>query len=96
MSIYFTQLRNLVSRSVRSSSKVSIVVTRKKPTRTTKDKLEYVNFTTQINNTVLELSNEIISDLESCAYDYPDRYVSLSVVSLEGHELFHLIHEPEA
>jgi hypothetical protein len=96
MSSYVTQLRSLVSRSIRSSSKVSIVVTRKKPTKTTKDRLEYTNFTTQINNAVLELSNEIVSDLESCSYDYPDRYVSLSVVSLEGHELFHLIHEPEA
>ena len=95
MNTYVTHLRNLVSRSIRTSSKLSIVVSRKRPMKTMKDKLEYMNFTNQINNTVLELTNEIVSDLESCSYDYPDRYVSLSVVSLEGHELFHLIHEPE-
>jgi hypothetical protein len=95
MNSHHIQIRSIVSKSIRNTSRVSIVTSRKKPTKTMKQRVQYLSFTNQINNTFEELTNEIFSELESCSYDYPDEYVSLAVMSPEGHETVHLIYGPE-
>ena len=95
MNSHHIQIRSLVSKSIRNTSRVSIVTSRKKPTKNTKERSVYLNFTNQINNTFEELTNEIFSELESCSYDYSDEYVSLAVTSPEGHETVHLIYVPD-
>jgi predicted transcriptional regulator len=95
MNSHHIQIRSLVSKSIRNTSRVSIITSRKKPTKNTKERSVYLNFTNQINNTFEELTNEIFSELESCSYDYSDEYVSLAVMSPEGHETVHLIYVPE-
>jgi ribulose bisphosphate carboxylase small subunit len=89
------RISHLVSKSIRSNHTVSIVTSRKNPRNKNVKRTPYLNFTNQINNTFEELTNEIVSDVESCVYDYPDEYVSLLTTSPEGHETIHLIYGPE-
>ena len=88
-------ISRLVSRSLKKHQRISIVPTRRHPDFLGQPKKEYANFNQLINNTIDELSNEIISQVESCAWDYPSYFVSLHVSSPEGHEIIHVLHEPE-
>lgn len=38
----------------------------------------YINYNKRIENIYEELANEILYDIESCASDYPERYICLS------------------
>ena len=89
------RISHIVSRSIRSNQTVSIVTSRRNPKNGQVKRTPYLNFTNQINNTFEELTREIVSDVESCVYDYPDEYVSLVITSPEGHEKVHLIYGPE-
>ena len=70
---------------------------------------QYTNriaYDTQINNMYDELTNEIVSDIEACVYDYPESYVSLvmttgtlgyshsDIIDNKDNEVY-LIHCPE-
>jgi len=87
-------ISRLLSMSIRRHNKVSILITKKHPHKNKTVGVEYLNFTKQIENTFVELSNEIISELDTCSYEYPDEYTCLSVTSPEGHEIIHVVHEP--
>jgi len=89
------RISHLVSKSIRSNQTVSIVTSRKNPQNKNVKRTPYLNFTNQINNTFEELTNEIVNDVESCVYDYPDEYVSLVITSPEGNERVHLIYVPD-
>ena len=89
------RISHLVSKSIRSNQRVSIVTSRKNPNNKQVKRTPYLNFSEQINNTFEELTNEIMSDVESCVYDYSDEYVSLLMTSPEGHETIHVIYTPE-
>ena len=58
-------------------------------------KKEYTNFNHLINNTIDELSMEIISEVSACVWDYDDHFISLHITSPEGHEVIHVIYEPK-
>jgi hypothetical protein len=88
-------VRHVVSKSIKKNQRVSIVTSRNDPNIKSVKKIPYLNFTEQINNTFEELENEIMSQVESCVYDYHDEYVSLLTTSPEGHETIHVIYEPE-
>lgn len=88
------QINHLVSSSIRRHNKVAVLVTKQNPQKNKTLGLEYINFTKQIENTFLELSNEIVDQLEMCSYDYPDEYTCLAVTSPEGHEIVHVIYGP--
>ena len=84
----------LVAKSIRKNQKIAIVPTKKAPNLSTQRK-EYINFNKQINNSIYELTNEVVSQLQSCAWDYPDHYINLVMTSPEGHETIYVIQEPE-
>ena len=88
-------ISRLISRSLKKNQRISIVPTKRHPNFLGQPKKEYTNFNQLINNTIDELSNEIISQVESCAWDYPDHFITLNLTSPEGHEIIHVIHEPE-
>lgn len=88
------RISHIVSTSIRSNKTVSIVTSRKNPKNIHVKRTPYLNFTNQINNTFEELTNEIVGDVESCVYDYPEEYVSLVITSPEGCETLHLIYDP--
>jgi hypothetical protein len=85
----------LISRSLKKNQRISIVPTRRHPNFLGQPKKEYTNFNNLINNTIDELSMEIISQVEACAWDYHDHFISLHITSPEGHETIHVLHEPE-
>jgi ATP-dependent protease ClpP protease subunit len=85
----------LVSKSLRKNQRISIVPTKRAPNLLGQPKKEYTNFNKLINNTIDELSNEIISQVEACAWDYPDHFITLHLTSPGGCEIIHVIHEPE-
>ena len=88
--------RHVVSSSIKRNQRVSIVTSQKDPNSAKNvRKSPYLNFTKQINNTFEDLENEIMSQIESCVYDYTNEYVSLLVTSPEGHETIHVMYEPE-
>jgi hypothetical protein len=88
-------ISRLVSRSLKKHQRISIVPTKRHPHFLGQPRNEYINFNQLINNTIDELSNEIISQVESCAWDYPDHFISLHLTSPEGNEIIHVIHEQE-
>lgn len=88
-------ISHLVSKSLKKNQRISIVPTKRSPIFSGQNKKEYINFNNLINNTIDELSNEIVSQVESCAWDYPDYFISLHVTSPEGCQTIHVIHEPE-
>ena len=88
-------ISRLVSKSLRKHQRISIVPTKKPPNFLGQPKKEYINFNQLINNTIEELSMEIISQVEACAWDYHDHFISLHLTSPEGDEVIHVIHEPE-
>jgi hypothetical protein len=91
-----TYLRHVVSTSIKRNQRVSIVTSLNDPNIRSVRKIPYLDFSNQISNTFEELENEIISQIESCVYDYPDEYVSLAVTLLpEGQEIIHVVYEPE-
>jgi len=59
------------------------------------DKKKYLDYSSQIERTFEELTNQICSDIVECAYDYPDEHVCLLVTSVEGYESIHPIYGPE-
>jgi hypothetical protein len=85
----------LVSKSLRKHQRISIVQTKKPPSFLGQPKKEYINFNQLINNTIEELSMEIVSQVEACAWDYHDHFISLHLTSPEGDEVIHVLHEPE-
>ena len=88
-------ISRLVSTSLRKHQRISIVPTKRAPNLTGQPKKEYINFNHLINNTIDELSMEIISQVEACVWDYNDHFISLHVISPEGHEIIHVLHEPK-
>ena len=88
-------ISRLVSKSLRKHQRISIVPTKKPPSFLGQPKKEYINFNQLINNTIEELSMEIVSQVEACTWDYHDHFISLHLTSPEGDEVIHVIHEPE-
>ena len=87
-------INRFVTTTIQRHNRVKIIVSKKQPCKNKIVGVEYLNFTKQIENTFEELTNEIVNQLEACAYDYPDEYTCLSVTSPEGHETIHVIHGP--
>lgn len=84
-------VNNIVRNCVRRNTKVSIISSKKQPF---KERQSYKNYTKMVDNMFNELANDMIYQVESCAHDYPDDYVCLSITSPEGHEIIHVIHVP--
>ncbi len=85
-------VNKLARNCVRPHIKVSIISSKKPPF---KERKKYASYTEMVDNIFLELTNDMMSQLQSCAYDYPDEYVCISILSSNGHEVIHVIHEPE-
>jgi hypothetical protein len=85
-------VNNIVRNYVRRNTRVSIISSKQKPFT---ERQQYKNYTKVVNKMFDELANDMIYQVESCAYDYPDDYVCLSITSPEGHEIVHIIHTPE-
>ena len=86
----------LVSKSLRKNQRISIVPTKRAPNFLGQTRKEYANFNQLVNNTIDELSNEIISEINACAWDYPDHFISLHLTeSSEDYDTIHIIYVPE-
>jgi ribulose bisphosphate carboxylase small subunit len=88
-------ISRLVSKSLRKNHRISIVPTKRPPNFLGQPKKEYINFNQLINNTIDELSMEILSQVEACAWDYSDHFISLHFTNPAGDEVIHVVHEPE-
>lgn len=84
----------LVAKSLKKNQKISIVPTKKSPVFSFERK-EYTNFDKIINNTIDEISNDVLGQIQACAWDYPDHYINIITISPEGHEVIHVIQEPK-
>ncbi len=84
-------INRLVSKTLKKNHRISIVPTKRPPPFLGQQK-EYASF---VHNTIDELSNEILSQVESCAWDYPNYYVSLHITNPDDQETVHVLYEPK-
>ena len=76
--VYHTRISKIVKDSLKKNKSITIVTSPQygdKPTFNNTILNAY--YDTQINNIYDELVNEILSDIESCVYDYPEVYISI-------------------
>jgi ribulose bisphosphate carboxylase small subunit len=100
--VYHTRISNIVKNALKKNKRISIISSEhsNRPPFNNFDNnaIHYACYDTEINNMYDELANEILSDIESCVYDYPDAYISILTVddanSVKNTESF-LIHSPE-
>ena len=101
---YRSKVCELVKTALQKNKRISIITSHTNLIRGSKcDKsINYENYAvydTQINNMFDELTNEIVSDIETCACDYPETYIS--IVTTDNNDTFskksesYLIHCPE-
>ena len=100
--VYHTRISNIVKNSLKKNKRISIISSQHSniPVHNYTDhSVLYACYDTQINNMYDELANEILSDIESCVYDYPDSYISILTTedteSAKKHAESYLIHCPE-
>ena len=90
-----TSIRTHIGGLLKFNRKCSIVTTKKYPRSVQIDKKKYLDYSSHIERTFEELTNQICNDIVECAFDYPDEHVSLLVTDVEGHESIHPIYGPE-
>lgn len=101
---YRNKVSNLVKTALKNNKRISIITSQKHNIKGSKcnrfqEYNKYADYDTQINNMFDELTNEIVSDIETCACDYPETYISI-VTTKENADLnlkseTYLIHCPE-
>jgi len=99
--VYHTRISNIVKNALNKNKRISIISSEHsyRPQFDQFDNtIKYACYDTQINNMYDELANEILSDIESCVYDYPNAYISIlttdDIESVKNTESY-LIHSPE-
>ena len=101
---YRNKVCDLVKTALKKNKRISVITSQKNIVNGSKcnKSISYENYAvydTQINNMFDELTNEIVSDIESCAYDYPETYISL--VTTDSNDKIskksesYLIHSPD-
>ena len=106
--IYQTRISHIVKNALKKNKRITITTSEKNIIKQLYDSnsihtvnantIQYASYDTHINNMYEELTNEILSDIESCVYDYPEGYVS--IITSENNNLknkteTYLIHCPE-
>lgn len=99
--VYHTRIANIVKNALKKNKRISIISSEHSNNHLL-DKfdntIQYACYDTQIDNMYEELANEILSDIESCVYDYPEAYISILTTdnneSCKKSESY-LIHSPE-
>ena len=104
MSSYKNKVSELVKNALKKNKRISIITSNTTFTKGSKcnrlhEYNKYAVYDTQINNMYDELTNEIVSDIETCACDYPETYISL-ITSDDDSDVIkkcesYLIHCPE-
>ena len=81
---YRNKVNELVKTALKKNKRISIISSNTNIIRGSRfyNKHEYkynkyAVYDTKINNMYDELTNEIVSDIETCACDYPESYISL-------------------
>ena len=79
---YNYRISSLVKDALKKNKKISIVssdinIVKGSKCNTFNDYKNRIVYDTQINNMFDELTNEIVSDIEACVYDYPESYISI-------------------
>ena len=99
--VYHTRISKIVKDSLKKNKRISIVLSQESAKPTVSNTILYACYDAQINNIYDELANEILSDIETCVYEYPDAYISIHTkednesIKIETKSKSYLIHCPE-
>ena len=100
--VYHPRISNIVKNALKKNKRISIISSQHSNISSLDqfdNTIQYACYDTQINNMYDELANEILSDIESCLYDYPEAYISILTTddneSIKRNSESYLIHCPE-